>query len=75
MNASAGNVPDSIIRALAELDPLFSDFKAGEAAERSILLVARTPEEKQKLAEELAKSEEFAKPASDFRAKINVRKR
>jgi hypothetical protein len=55
---------------VAEADPLFPDFKVtdGEGEERSIVLVAKTPEEKQKLAAELANSEESTKPTSDFHA-------
>jgi hypothetical protein len=55
------NVHDSMIREFAELDPLFCDFKVmevGEGVDRSLVLVAKTPEEKQKLAEALAAAEE-----------------
>jgi hypothetical protein len=57
------NLHDAMIRELAELDPLFSDFKivaVGEGEERNIVLVAKTPEEKRKLAEALAKAEKTA---------------
>jgi hypothetical protein len=53
------NVHDSMIRELVELDSLFAEFKiveVGKGEERSIVLVAKTPEEKQKLADELAKA-------------------
>jgi hypothetical protein len=54
------NLHDAMVRELAEFDPLFSDFKiveVGEGEERNIVLVAKTPEEKQKLAEALAKAD------------------
>jgi hypothetical protein len=57
------NLHDAMIRELAELDPLFSDFKivaVGEGEERNIVLVAKTPEEKRTLAEALAKAEKTA---------------
>jgi|HubBroStandDraft_2_1064218.scaffolds.fasta_scaffold2375623_1 hypothetical protein len=57
------NIHDAMIRELAELDPLFSDFKiveVGEGEERNIVIVAKTPEEKKKLAEALAAAEKVA---------------
>ena len=57
------NAHDAMIRELGEFDPLVSDFKiveVGEGEERNIALVAKTPEEKQKLAEALAKAEKTA---------------
>jgi hypothetical protein len=53
---------DSMIRELAEIDPLFSDFKVvevGEGVDRTLVLVSKTPEEKRQLAEALAKAEEI----------------
>ena len=57
------NIHDAMVRELAELDPLFSDFKiveVGEGEERNIVIVAKTPEEKKKLAEALAAAEKVA---------------